>query len=71
MAKFETDENLGLALSPLQDWSRLEILLIRHRQFLQHPFVGLQPIADHSAETMAVDFFIVVEFAKALQGLSD
>ena len=60
VAKFKTDEDLSLALSPLQYRGCLEVLLIRHLEFMQHALIGLQSITDHPQQLLVVELLVVV-----------
>lgn len=71
MAKLETNEDLALALRPLQNWSGLEVLLVLHLEFLQHSLVDLQSLVDHSRNFMAVEDSGVIQLMEAGQWQRD
>lgn len=71
VAELEADEDLPLALRPLQDRSGLEGLLVLHLEFLQHPLVDLEPLVDHPRNLVAVEDRRVVQLVEAGQRQRD
>ena len=71
VAQLETDEDLALALRPLQHRRSLQVLPVLHLDLLQHPPVDLQPLVDDSGNPVAVEEGGVVELVEAGQGQRD
>lgn len=71
MTKFEAHKDLTFALSPFQDWRRLDVRPIFHLDLLQHAAIDLDAFIDHSRNSMTVESTRVVELVEALQRQSD
>ena len=68
MAELETDEDLGLALRPLEHRSGPQVLPVRHADLLQYAPVDLQSLVDHSRNFVPVVGGRSVELVEALKG---
>lgn len=66
VAELETDEDLGLALRPLEHGGGAEVLPVLHANLLQHASIDLQALIDHSRNFVTVVGGRIVELMKAL-----